>query len=70
MAHATTFDAGLARHIPGARWFAGLRKALADRALYWRTIGELESLSDRDLLDLGLRRDDLGRIARESVYGA
>lgn len=70
MAHAATFDAGLARQTPAAGWFARLRKALTDRALYLRTFEELNSLSDRDLLDLGLRRHDLGRVARESVYGA
>lgn len=35
-----------------------------------RTYEELNSLSDRDLADLGMIRSDIGRIARETVYGA
>lgn len=35
-----------------------------------RTYDELQHLSDRDLADLGLVRSDIGRVARETVYGA
>lgn len=34
---------------------------------YRRTLNELNSLSDRDLADLGLHRADLHRVARESA---
>jgi len=34
---------------------------------YTRTVRELESLSNRDLADLGISRTDIGRIAREAV---
>ena len=34
---------------------------------YSRTIKELESLSNRDLADLGIARGDIRRIAREAV---
>jgi uncharacterized protein YjiS (DUF1127 family) len=35
--------------------------------LYNRTIAELESLSNRDLADLGIARSDIPRIARSAV---
>ena len=34
---------------------------------YTRTVNELNSLSNRDLADLGIVRADITRIARESV---
>lgn len=34
---------------------------------YNRTVAELESLSNRDLADLGMTRHDIPRIAREAV---
>jgi len=34
---------------------------------YTRTIQELESLSGRELADLGIARADIPRLARESV---
>ena len=40
------------------------------RALYSRTAAELGALSDRDLLDLGIARADIRRIAREAVIAA
>ena len=36
---------------------------LAERRRYWRTVNELEALSDRDLADVGLRRHDIHRLA-------
>jgi uncharacterized protein YjiS (DUF1127 family) len=35
---------------------------------YRSTLAELASLSDRELADLGLRRDALKRTAREAAY--
>ena len=34
---------------------------------YRHTVAELESLSNRDLADLGMSRHDIPRIAREAV---
>lgn len=33
---------------------------------YSRTVSELESLSNRDLADLGIARSDIPRLAREA----
>jgi uncharacterized protein YjiS (DUF1127 family) len=35
--------------------------------LYNRTVTELESLSNRDLADLGIARSDIPRIARDAA---
>ncbi len=37
---------------------------------YKRTYGELDSLTDRDLADIGIRRCDIADLARTHVYGA
>ena len=34
---------------------------------YSRTVAELESLTNRDLADLGISRSDIRRLAREAV---
>jgi uncharacterized protein YjiS (DUF1127 family) len=34
---------------------------------YSRTVSELESLSNRELADLGLSRTDIARVAREAA---
>jgi len=51
-----------------------LRENLAvryqQRALYTTTLAELDSLSDRELSDLGLHRTQLREVAREAAYGA
>jgi len=53
---------------------AGLRSAIANRVdqhrIYSNTLRELESLSNRELNDLGLSRHTLKTIAREAAYGA
>jgi uncharacterized protein YjiS (DUF1127 family) len=50
-----------------------LRAAMADRygryALYKRTLGELQALSDRDLADLGVARADIETLARMAARG-
>ena len=48
---------------------ARIRKNWADWQEYRRTLGELQSLTDRDLQDLGLSRFSIRQIAYESVYG-
>jgi uncharacterized protein YjiS (DUF1127 family) len=43
--------------------------AMDRRALYSRTIRELQVLSDRDLSDLGVSRFDIPALAHEAAYG-
>lgn len=43
-------------------------KAINRNIRYQRTITELNSLSDRDLRDLGLNRYEIEAVARQSVY--
>lgn len=38
------------------------------RRIYNQTVAELNSLSDRDLADLGLSRSTIGAVAREAAY--
>lgn len=53
--------------------FSAFRAQLADNAakrkIYRTTLSELESLSSRDLADLGLSRCMLKGIAYEAAYG-
>lgn len=50
--------------------FTNLRKANADHRLFVRTMRELNSLSNRELADLGMSRGGLRSVAYEAVYGA
>ncbi len=36
---------------------------------YFRTYGELSRLSDRELADIGLARDDIAEVALRHAYG-
>ncbi|WP_341365450.1 DUF1127 domain-containing protein [Yoonia sp. BS5-3] len=53
--------------------FAALRteivEKLAKRKVYRSTVAELESLSNRELADLGLSRSMIKSIAIEAAYG-
>jgi uncharacterized protein YjiS (DUF1127 family) len=49
---------------------AGIIAALRQRQVYLSTLRELNSLSDRDLADLGIHRAILGDIAHEAAYGS
>jgi uncharacterized protein YjiS (DUF1127 family) len=53
--------------------FAAFRAQLADKAakrkVYRTTMSELESLSSRDLADLGMSRSMIKSIAFEAAYG-
>lgn len=55
-------------------WISALRADVAERfakyRLYRTTLNELASLSDRDLLDLGLHRGMIDAVAREAAYKA
>ena len=41
----------------------------AQRAIYHRTVYELEHLSDRELSDLGIARISIQDVAREAAFG-
>jgi uncharacterized protein YjiS (DUF1127 family) len=45
------------------------REASVRRALYRRTVTELEALSDRDLRDLGMARSNIRSVAEAAAYG-
>ena len=47
--------------------FEALKSRYANWKRYSRTVSELESLSNRDLADLGIARSDIPRLAREAV---
>lgn len=47
--------------------FTTIRDRYARWQRYSRTVNELNSLSNRDLADLGIARTDIRHIARESV---
>lgn len=51
-------------------FLARFSAVVANYRLYRETLAELESLSDRELSDLGIARTSIRGIARESVYGA
>ena len=46
-----------------------LAAAIRQRRTYERTVAELNSLTDRELLDLGISRFSIPEVARESAYG-
>ncbi len=46
-----------------------VKAALARRAIYSRTLAELNALTDRDLADLGVSRYQIADLAREAAYG-
>ena len=52
--------------------FSAIVKVVMDlierRKVYARTVFELQSLSDRDLSDLGLSREAIADVAREAAY--
>jgi uncharacterized protein YjiS (DUF1127 family) len=47
--------------------FETLKTRITAWKRYSRTVSELESLSNRELADLGIMRTDIGRIAREAA---
>jgi len=48
-------------------WLARVLDFLEQRRRYSRTLVELESLSDRELADIGLNRGDIEGIARRCL---
>lgn len=47
-----------------------LRRSYAEHKLYRQTLNELQSLSDRELNDIGISRLVVKDVAHHSVYGA
>lgn len=50
-------------------FFATLADKFRRYTLYRNTLRELDALSDRDLLDLGLSRSAIEGVAHEAAYG-
>jgi uncharacterized protein YjiS (DUF1127 family) len=51
-----------------AAFFKAGKEMVERRQLYNRTLNELNALSDRDLMDLGMSRSNISAIAREAAY--
>ena len=51
-----------------AERFNTLREQMANRAIYRATVTELNTLSSRDLADLGIHRSSIRSIAYEAAY--
>jgi uncharacterized protein YjiS (DUF1127 family) len=49
------------------KMFEVLKTRVANWKRYSRTVSELQSLSNRELADLGIARTDIGRIAKEAT---
>jgi len=68
MAHAINLNAYAdVTEQPGV--LARLHQAFADHRKYQATYDELNALSDRELVDIGLSRLNVRDVAREAVYG-
>lgn len=52
-----------------AMW-AGLAERAAQHRLYWDTLDELHSLSDRELADNGLQRSEVRGVVGRATFGA
>ena len=52
-----------------ADFLGEMAKSYTDARLMQRTYDELDSLSQRELDDLGIDKTDIARIAREATYG-
>ena len=64
-----TFFAGTSLNERFAAFRAQLADKIAKRKVYRTTVSELESLSSRDLADLGISRSMIKSIALEAAYG-
>jgi uncharacterized protein YjiS (DUF1127 family) len=54
-------------HERNIKMFEVLKTRIATWKRYSRTVSELQSLSNRELADLGIARTDIGRIAKDAV---
>lgn len=66
MAYISEARAGLTDRIRG--FFADVNERIARAKVFRTTYAELNSLSGRELADLGLHRSELRRIAYEAAY--
>ena len=48
--------------------FDTIREGYRSRAIYNRTVSELNALSDRELADIGISRSMITRVALEAAY--
>ena len=48
--------------------FENFKKAMRQRAMFRKSVSELNALSDRELHDLGLNRSMITDVARNAVY--
>ncbi|MCE6960271.1 DUF1127 domain-containing protein [Cereibacter sphaeroides] len=48
---------------------ASVKQSLAQRRVYRQTVRELNSLTTRELSDLGIHRSMITRVAMEAAYG-
>jgi len=49
--------------------FEFLRRYLRERRVYWDTLRELSTYTDRELHDIGIDRADIEHIARQAAQG-
>ncbi|SFR35847.1 protein of unknown function [Yoonia tamlensis] len=66
---AQTQFAGVSFAARFAAFRAEVANKIAANKVYSTTYNELQSLTNRDLADLGLGRSDIKRIALEAAYG-
>ena len=52
-----------------AAFVANWKAVAAQRAVYQRTVAELNQLTDRELTDLGIARIQIEDVARTAAYG-
>ncbi|WP_116599732.1 DUF1127 domain-containing protein [Primorskyibacter marinus] len=64
--HTSNTQGAFAARVGGA--LDSIRTRFARRRIYKRTLTELQSLSTRELEDLGLNRSSLNRIAYQAAY--
>ena len=48
---------------------ASVKVNLAQRRVYARTLNELNALTDRELMDLGIARGMISEISHQAAYG-
>ncbi|MEI4485955.1 DUF1127 domain-containing protein [Frigidibacter sp. MR17.14] len=63
----STTDRGFADRV--AALFRSMSEARQRRKVFRQTLGELRSLTSRELADLGLNRSMITRVAAEAAYG-
>ena len=69
MANASEYRASVKNAEPKgvSGFFSSVRTAIARRKIFVETLGELSDLTDRELNDMGLGRNDLKRVAHEAA---